>query len=446
MFDQELERLSAITQSRTIGSRGKVTLREILSADIPPCIQHFFRRGVEEKFAREWKQTESQSKFSYAHPTVQTIKNELQSVLVLNYSFPRKEFLHSLDDGIHLMLNYLLRPQWTLISFIFNSREKISSTTMREMLKGFSEYAYIDTIVGKVIEKTKMTQFTLTEFELLLHNLDKEYVLRKMPNEIAEMMKPIFTYFTCGSSLSEKGIPVQAALKFFEDKKMDYVVECIQKSKEELPMVTYSKVDIQKILENTLATNGGYFLKPSSIVAEVATTFQKKEEVQMQVNEISEFEETFSSTAPTEEEVLALLKRPSSHSYFPLEEINNSDEKEFVPIEPSDDFSPRKNEEHQHHGPLFAASSEGEQKKENVVKAAKDIRSTISERMQKKFTKKIFRRNETEYQQAIDNINAMQSWNEARLYIGDIFIYNDIDPYSSAAAKFTDVVHSWFRK
>lgn len=445
MFDQELERLTVIIHARTIGSRGKITLREILVADIPSSIQYYFRLGVEEKFAREWKQTVSQSKFSYAPATMRTIKNELQSVLVLNYSFPRKEFLHSLDDGIHLMLNYLVRPQWTLRSFVFNNSEKISSTTMLEMLKGFSEYDYIVRIVERVVEETKMAQFTKTELELLLHNLDKEYFQRRTPREIVTIMKPIFRYFNCGSSVGVETIPVQAAQKFFEDKKMNSVAEQVQKNMDANNWDPVSEKDVQNILEHIFSTKGSLFAQNSPVASDAITPFQNKEEITPQEAESSEFDDALSSMAPTEEEVLALLKKPSSPIYFPLEEKNIPREEESVQIESSGDFSARDTKEQQHHGPLFETKQDVERKEENVITSRKDIRSTMSERMQKKFTKKIFRRSEAEYQKAIDTLNAMQSWNEARLYIGDIFIHNEIDPYSSAAAKFTDVIHSWFR-
>jgi len=57
--------------------------------------------------------------------------------------------------------------------------------------------------------------------------------------------------------------------------------------------------------------------------------------------------------------------------------------------------------------------------------------------------KKIFKKDEARYGQALD---AFASWSEAAREIGNIFIANEIDPYSSVAVKFTEVVHSRFRK
>jgi hypothetical protein len=66
--------------------------------------------------------------------------------------------------------------------------------------------------------------------------------------------------------------------------------------------------------------------------------------------------------------------------------------------------------------------------------------------MKKKFIKKIFKKEENLYEQELDVLNAKLSWSEAARHIGDIFIMNEIDPYSSIAVKFTEIVHSHFRK
>ena len=85
-------------------------------------------------------------------------------------------------------------------------------------------------------------------------------------------------------------------------------------------------------------------------------------------------------------------------------------------------------------------------KKTRSVETSNKIRSLISERMKKKFVKKIFRKDEQRYEQAIDTLNSFSTWSEAAREIGNIFIANEIDPYSSVAVKFTEVVHSRFRK
>ncbi|MBS4027401.1 MAG: hypothetical protein KGZ58_02090 [Ignavibacteriales bacterium] len=456
MFDQELERLSAITQSRTIGSRGSVTLQEILAADIPASIQHYFRHGVEEKFFREWKETEAASRFPYQHPSVKKIKRELQSSLTMNYVFSRKEFLDALDDGIHLMLNYLIRPQWTLASFVFNSRETIDSPKLMELLNGFYEYEYIREITKSVIEKSKMTKFSQEEFRLLLQNLDYEYARRRNVKELAELTQPMYRYFSIGGVHSQSSISTSALIKFFDDKNLSSVSSRLHDAAERENAEQCSSNDLQKYLEEVYVKNGSFVAKPT------ATIISKREEQPKQFYEspviareeiveekINELEEEMYSTSPTEEEVLALLKKPQTSNLKPPNEEfdedvrENQDHARSMLMNKANEASKNKPLYDDSAGPLFEVSGENVVKK---IETQNGIRALISERMKKKFIKKIFKKEESLYEQEIDMLEHKQSWSEAARHIGDIFIANEIDPYSSIAVKFTEIIHSRFRK
>ncbi|HZV12886.1 MAG TPA: hypothetical protein VFA55_06685 [Candidatus Kapabacteria bacterium] len=78
--------------------------------------------------------------------------------------------------------------------------------------------------------------------------------------------------------------------------------------------------------------------------------------------------------------------------------------------------------------------------------ALPDLRSLIDDGERKKFIKKLFRKNDPEYEKALDAMNAMQTWKEASGYIDTLFLRNGVDPYAKQAIKFTDVVYSRFIK
>jgi len=80
------------------------------------------------------------------------------------------------------------------------------------------------------------------------------------------------------------------------------------------------------------------------------------------------------------------------------------------------------------------------------VASLPDIRTLIEDDDRKKLIKKIFRRNGSEYEKALDALNAMQTWKEASSYIDTLFLRNGVDPYVKSAIKFTDLVYSRFIK
>lgn len=73
-----------------------------------------------------------------------------------------------------------------------------------------------------------------------------------------------------------------------------------------------------------------------------------------------------------------------------------------------------------------------------------DLRTLIDDDARKKFIKKLFRRNDPEYERALDALNAIQTWKEASAYIDSLFLRHGVDPYAKPAISFTDAVYSRF--
>lgn len=83
---------------------------------------------------------------------------------------------------------------------------------------------------------------------------------------------------------------------------------------------------------------------------------------------------------------------------------------------------------------------EAESQPQTTIKLP-DLNSLLDEKKREKFIKKIFKRNEEKFQQAIEKLNSIDNWKEASTFIDSIFIEHEIDPYSDEAIEFTDFVY-----
>ncbi len=70
-----------------------------------------------------------------------------------------------------------------------------------------------------------------------------------------------------------------------------------------------------------------------------------------------------------------------------------------------------------------------------------DLNSFLDEKMREKFVRKIFKRDEARFHEAIEKLNTISTWKEASAFIDSIFIEFEIDPYSDEAIEFTDFVY-----
>ena len=69
-----------------------------------------------------------------------------------------------------------------------------------------------------------------------------------------------------------------------------------------------------------------------------------------------------------------------------------------------------------------------------------DISGAIQEGEKRKFIRKIFKQEEAMFDEAVRQLSGMPGWKEASRFIDEIFIRNDVDPYSGEAERFIEIV------
>jgi hypothetical protein len=172
VFEKEIERLLSLAVNRTIGSSEKISVKEVLAGEIPLPLRTLIRVDVEQKLIDELKSKFVNSRFDFSHPEAVSLQQQMNSVLVLNYTFIRKEYLETIHDAIHLMLNYLIRPQWTLNNFIFDKSTQVSNETILRSFKHFGAYDYLKEIVARFITEKNIKFITQSEFQSLVLKID----------------------------------------------------------------------------------------------------------------------------------------------------------------------------------------------------------------------------------------------------------------------------------
>ena len=175
MFEHETETIINTVKQRiphSITDSSTIVVKDILAAEIPLPLKSFFRADVEilltEELTRQWKN----SRFNFSHPEVQSLQHQINSFLVIHYSFRKNEFYQRLDDAVHLMINYLIRPQWTLANVIFEQGDTITTAKLMRLLKYFGPYEYIRSLILRYIEDRRISSFTKSDFSNILWKVD----------------------------------------------------------------------------------------------------------------------------------------------------------------------------------------------------------------------------------------------------------------------------------
>src|SRR5579862_1720684 len=210
MFDQEIETIIRTARDRvphSIADTNTIVIKDILAADIPYAIKTFFRCDTELLLAEELKKHRKESRFNYDSPEVQGMQREINSLLVMNFSIPRNEFQRRLEDSVHLLVNYFVRPQWTITNVIFEKEREISVSSILRLLRYFGSYEYLRSLILRYVEEKQIRMLTRESFSSLVRKLDGEFFRRKTGDEISRIMLPLFEFLEYPRRSGDNALP-----------------------------------------------------------------------------------------------------------------------------------------------------------------------------------------------------------------------------------------------
>lgn len=202
-------------------AKGPVSLKEILASNIPHSVKHYFRAEVESFLREEQTRHRAESHFDLDDPEVQNLQKQIDSFLILNFRY--NDFGIRLDDVVHLMSNYLVRPQWTLSNLAFERDRSVPTAEIIKIFRYFRPYEYMGDIVTGYFAGKGIENVTRDEFRSILWKADGEYIRRKSGSGLAAMAAPIYEFFNFCGREANYHLPVKALIKYFEDKCLSMV-------------------------------------------------------------------------------------------------------------------------------------------------------------------------------------------------------------------------------
>ena len=413
IFESEIELIMNAVRARTIGEAESIRLRDILNADLHPALKAYFRARIWQLLQQE-RQTEVRSKrLPYALPEVMRLQDQIDILLVYNYTFGQHDFTLMLDHAVHFQFNFLCRPQWTLLSFIFENQRRRPTSDIRRKLEYCVDYAYYAEIIKRYIDDRGLAELTYEEFGDVLKKIDEEIVARHSSVELALMTRPILRFIDPAREhgdrpLADAKIPINAAIVFFEDKQLNQIKDRLELERDSNGLVEISLRQLATIIER---------VRTGSESAEVAFEADHPPE---------EPEPAGQAVAPPG---AGLTPEPPKANKGPIKVFSDFDDE--VP----------------------AVSGEVEAIQKSVGEPVRmelsagvlvNLQSLFSPSEEKTFIKRVFDRDELLFREALDRLNEMTEWEEASKYLQDMYLMNDVDPFSEAAILFTDKVQRRF--
>lgn len=276
MFEKEIETFEKIVRNNTIANAPAVSLRNILESNIPQNVKSFFRGEVEWLLYKERVSEKHSSKFNYTQQDIQLLQEQMDMLLVYNFSFSSQEFSLTLDRCIHFLFNYLCRPQWTLESYIFEESYKVSFQELAIKFRSCSDYGYYWKILEKHLVQKSKNELTKDDFIKIIKRIDAEVIKQQSAEDLSRMIEPFFGFVNYIQQhlypTDDFTLPTKAALYFFEDKKISSLVKKLSELRENgKASITYG--ELTALIKETFA--------PQNFSLEEELKPQKKEDVKV---------------------------------------------------------------------------------------------------------------------------------------------------------------------
>lgn len=415
IFEQEIEAIIRSVRVKTIGEEEGIRLWDILKADVHPGIKAYFKEEVERLLRSERAKEVRSARFPYTLAEVVSLQKQIDLILVKQYVFTRDEFDRLADEAVHFQFNYLCRPQWTLLNFIFRQQRKVVLSTIEQRLKYCIDYVYFPRIIRRYVEARGLVEVTFEEFRKLLARIDAEIIATQTNAQLANMMHPLFAFLESGlpQPYRDRGkivIPVNAAIVFMEDKSLESVKNVLESERDRKGRTLVTVEDLRQLLDE--AREEPEIQAPSGDVPFSALESLFTPEVMSEIPPASV--QTPLQPAAKETRVAA----PAALSY--AEKTNAPPPSQEPHVSRQDD----------------AAMSHLDMA---------DIITMFIGSSAKIFIKKLFRRDEVEFRSALEELSGMKTWGDVSVFLDRLFTKNGVDPYSSEAVRFTDTLYEYFR-
>ncbi|NOX37868.1 MAG: hypothetical protein GXO78_10065 [Calditrichaeota bacterium] len=408
MLDQIIENIiQKIRREVVQPGMDRIPLTYIMTRNIPDSVKHFFDQEVEIWLREEADKFSTSDRFDYDLPEVRVLIDKIFDILKQTATFHITVFNRLLERAIKLEANYLIRPHQTLTQFLFKDSFTITTMEVYDMLKYFEKFQYYKDALTDYFNLKYMREISQPQFEELIEAIDKQVFSKNTVETTLQMVKTIVNFLNEGRTPPSDTISLEILLTAFNDRNLSPFVHLVEQE-QRAGTQEISLADLEQMLRSG---------KPLSEVKAAAEAERKLEEIadieeekpEVQVESITVSEVTEPPPVVEEKEEEELLEEEEEE----VEEVGKAAEQL---------------------ADVVAEKIKGDH--------LEDLHKLIKPKQRKKFIKKIFRKNESQYLEFIDLLNRIPDWKKASRTIDEYFMTASINPYSKEALEFSDLVYN----
>jgi hypothetical protein len=347
----------------------------------------------------------------------------------------REEFEALVNKALIFNINYVIRPKYSILRFLFGEVETKPVDYIRHKLKYFPFYGYYINQIEDFININSLEFISNSHVNRIIDEVNKR-ILEEISSQSGtdanrlNLVKLLYYFFIDLSDNNPINIklPKKILSVFFDDKGFHDI-------KNRIDGFFSEEIFIQEAMElMTLKKK-----KPPKAKTETDVSEEKIKDI------LSNAKGMLISRESSKKEIEKILK-----THEKLVEITEKGEQRQKEIKvPETAGEKTENNEGIYSGDLeFAAQLSGQSP--DVTKTEEEKRESLindlfcEETYRRKIIKKLFSKEENSFKTFIGSVIQQKSWSDAVTVVEEFFNRKKINYYSEEAVKFVDILHSYF--
>jgi hypothetical protein len=433
MLERETELIIETLRTKTIGENDSVTLRLVLSSDIPRSVKAYMHAETVRWLAEDLHTSAHFGRIDRTVPGNERLTRSFLLSLAEGYTFERGSYLALLENAVHFLENYLCRPQWTIENFVLESGERSTLQSILTKLEHTVDYSYFKTIAERIARRRGWTDIGRADLRAMLAMIDDRVVKEHNARELALLAKPMFDFILMRDTPPDVAIPLKPVLVFFEDKKMkilrDYIESiCRIRQRDDITLDELTALVEDLYLGHTDPPLSLETPSPSGNAGDLATEDASLHPADQGGETAGDF--ATPSAAGLQSDA------PVDHGHGETGEATETDPdaEQFDRAAPAETPAAR----NLALSLTFAGLTEGPSSQASPLPRLRDM---IVDHARSRFVRRLFQRDEHRFNEVVDRLEGLPTWKEASGYLLELYQTIDLDPYDADMVAFTDTIH-----
>ncbi|MFH0736930.1 MAG: hypothetical protein V1773_00490 [bacterium] len=249
MFQREIKFIYDFTVNKIKKIGTHITYDELVNADIHPAILQYISGELSYMIYEDRQRLLKESIFDYSGKNVSNLFRLIEDELKKTKRFDAEHIARIVMYAVSFNINHLVKPQWTLLRFLFEKEESKTIIEIKQLLNYVYYYNYINSILSSYFDKKKLIAISRADFEELLLKVDNIGMDNYLPAIIENHFDGVADFFNIGG-LNKTKIPLTAFELFLGEKKLYEYILLLKENYGDDLKVKVEMRDLQLLIKN----------------------------------------------------------------------------------------------------------------------------------------------------------------------------------------------------